>query len=240
MEDEDDLLPISALQHLVFCPRQCALIHIEREWAENRLTAEGGLLHARVQSGETTTRGALRVLRALPLVSHRLGLTGYADVVEIHRAEGGGERAFPVEYKRGTTKAHDADRVQLCAQALCIEELHARRDRSLNSRVSQRKDDLSRLRPRRHGLLRRTSRRRVPGCRALSLSGFGDVSSQFASTTCRSASRRRGRAALGRRRIVEGSLGAVGDGRSIKKEGRQKRRPQWAPAVVLSGVQFEG
>jgi CRISPR-associated exonuclease Cas4 len=123
MEDEDDLLPISALQHLVFCPRQCALIHIERAWAENRLTAEGGLLHARVQSGETTTRGALRVLRALPLVSHRLGLTGYADVVEIHRAEGGGERAFPVEYKRGTTKAHDADRVQLCAQALCIEEM---------------------------------------------------------------------------------------------------------------------
>ena len=123
MEDEDDLLPISALQHLVFCPRQCGLIHLERAWAENRLTAEGGLLHARVQSGETTTRGALRVLRALPLVSRRLGLTGYADVVEIHRAEGGGERAFPVEYKRGTTKAHDADRVQLCAQALCIEEM---------------------------------------------------------------------------------------------------------------------
>jgi len=123
MEDEDDLLPISALQHLVFCPRQCALIHLEREWAENRLTVEGDLLHARVQSGETTTRGALWVLRTLPLVSHRLGITGYADVVEIHRAEGGGERAFPVEYKRGTTKAHDADRVQLCAQALCIEEM---------------------------------------------------------------------------------------------------------------------
>ena len=123
MEDEDDLLPISALQHLVFCPRQCALIHVEREWAENRLTAEGGLLHARVQSGETTTRGALRVLRALPVVSHRLGITGYADVVEIHRSADGGERAFPVEYKRGTTKAHDADRVQLCAQALCIEEM---------------------------------------------------------------------------------------------------------------------
>jgi CRISPR-associated exonuclease Cas4 len=123
MEDEDDLLPISALQHLVFCPRQCALIHLEREWAENRLTAEGNLLHARVQSGETTTRGALRVIRSLPLVSHRLGITGYADVVEIYRAEDGGERAFPVEYKRGTTKAHDADRVQLCAQALCIEEM---------------------------------------------------------------------------------------------------------------------
>jgi CRISPR-associated exonuclease Cas4 len=124
MEDEDDLLPISALQHLVFCPRQCALIHVEREWGENRLTAEGRLLHTRVQSGETTTRGALRVLRAVPLVSHRLGLPGYADVVEIHRNERGrGERLFPVEYKRGTTKPHDADRVQLCAQALCLEEM---------------------------------------------------------------------------------------------------------------------
>jgi CRISPR-associated exonuclease Cas4 len=81
------------------------------------------LLHARVHSEETTTRGALRVLRALPIVSHRLGLIGYADVVEIHRAEGSGERAFPVEYKRGTTKPHDADRVQLCAQAFCIEEM---------------------------------------------------------------------------------------------------------------------
>lgn len=123
MEDEDNLLPISALQHLVFCPRQCGLIHVERAWAENRLTAEGALLHERVQSGETTTRGALRILRALPLVSHRLGITGYADVVEVHRAAGGGECALPIEYKRGTTKAHDADRVQLCAQAMCIEEM---------------------------------------------------------------------------------------------------------------------
>jgi CRISPR-associated exonuclease Cas4 len=122
--EEDDLLPISALQHLVFCPRQCALIHVERAWEENRLTAQGALLHARVQSGETTTRGALRVFRALPLVSRRLGITGYADVVEIHRsADGSGERALPVEYKRGRTKLHDADRVQLCGQALCIEEM---------------------------------------------------------------------------------------------------------------------
>jgi CRISPR-associated exonuclease Cas4 len=121
--EEDDLLPISALQHFVFCPRQCALIHIERAWEENQLTSEGALLHARVQSGEATTRGALRVLRALPLVSRRLGITGFADVVEIHRTADGGEEAFPVEYKRGTTKSHDADRVQLCAQALCLEEM---------------------------------------------------------------------------------------------------------------------
>jgi CRISPR-associated exonuclease Cas4 len=94
------------------------------EWRQYLDFEIGALLHARVQSGETTRRGALRVLRALPLVSHRLGITGYADVVEIHRAaNGAGERAVPVEYKRGTTKAHDADRVQLCAQALCIEEM---------------------------------------------------------------------------------------------------------------------
>ncbi len=120
---DDELAPISALQHLVFCPRQCALIHLERAWAENRLTAEGDLLHARVQSGETTTRGALRVYRALSLVSRRLGLIGVADVVEIHRAEDGSEQAYPIEYKRGAPKTHDADRVQLCAQALCLEEM---------------------------------------------------------------------------------------------------------------------
>jgi CRISPR-associated exonuclease Cas4 len=121
--EEDELLPISALQHFVFCRRQCALIHLEQAWADNRLTAEGNLQHARVISGESTTRGPLRVLRSLPLASPRLGLTGYADVVEIHQDAAGGERAFPVEYKHGRSKAHDADRVQLCAQALCLEDM---------------------------------------------------------------------------------------------------------------------
>jgi CRISPR-associated exonuclease Cas4 len=121
--DDDSLLPISALQHLVFCRRQCALIHLEGAWSDNRLTAEGNLLHERVESGETTTRGALRVYRAMPLVSRRLGLVGKSDIVEIHRAEDGGEQPFPVEYKRGVVKEHDADRVQLCAQALCLEEM---------------------------------------------------------------------------------------------------------------------
>jgi CRISPR-associated exonuclease Cas4 len=120
---EDELIPISALQHFVFCPRQFALIHLERAWAENRLTVEGGLLHRRVQAGETVTRGALRTYRSLPLVSHRLGLVGQADVVEIHRSDGNREVAFPVEYKRGRPKIHDADRVQLCAQGLCLEEM---------------------------------------------------------------------------------------------------------------------
>jgi len=121
--DDDGLLPISALQHLVFCRRQCALIHLEGAWADNRLTAEGNLLHERVESGEATTRGALRVHRAMPLVSRRLGLVGKSDVVEVHRADNGGEQPFPVEYKRGMVKQHDADRIQLCAQALCLEEM---------------------------------------------------------------------------------------------------------------------
>jgi len=120
---EQDPLPISALQHLAFCPRQCALIHLEDAWAENRLTAEGEILHRRVQSGDVTSRGALRAWRALPLRSERLGLIGIADVVEILKAEGGGTRALPIEYKRGKPKIHDADRVQLCAQALCLEEM---------------------------------------------------------------------------------------------------------------------
>jgi CRISPR-associated exonuclease Cas4 len=141
---EADLLPLSGLQHLVFCERQCALIHVEGQWQENVLTAEGKLLHERVDSGEDETRGDLRIVRGLPLRSLRLGLAGRADVVEFHRNEGeasgygepqaggpgvhlpgldGGWRLVPVEYKRGEPKYTDCDRVQLCAQALCLEEM---------------------------------------------------------------------------------------------------------------------
>lgn len=122
--DEDDLLPISALQHLLFCERQCALIHVEGLWAENRLTVEGRHLHERADSGAAESRPGLRVERSLALRSLRLGLTGRADVVEFHRdPEGETERVVPVEYKRGQPKADDSDRVQLCAQALCLEEM---------------------------------------------------------------------------------------------------------------------
>jgi CRISPR-associated exonuclease Cas4 len=125
--EDDDLLPLSALQHLAFCPRQCALIHGEQVWAENRFTAEGRILHERADSGEGETRGNLRIARSVRLVSRRLGLSGIADVVEFHR-EASSEGAavwlpFPVEYKRGKPKTHDADRIQLCAQALCLEEM---------------------------------------------------------------------------------------------------------------------
>lgn len=114
----DDFLPLSALQHYLYCPRQCALIHVEQEWEENALTAEGRLLHERVDQPGRGRRDGVRVLRSLPLLSRRLGLSGTADVVEVR-----GRQPFPVEYKRGRPKSHRADEVQLCAQALCLEEM---------------------------------------------------------------------------------------------------------------------
>ena len=122
---EDDLLPLSALQHLLFCRRQCALIHIERVWSENALTARGGILHERVHEQGDAVRDGVRVARAVPLRSLELGLAGVADVVEFHPGKGG-EVVFPVEYKLGQPKADACDTVQLCAQALCLEEMLSR------------------------------------------------------------------------------------------------------------------
>lgn len=121
MED-DDLIPISALQHFLYCPRQCALIHLEQLWADNRQTAEGQLLHQRADKPQVERRRGVRTVTAMPLLSLPLGITGKADVVEFHVVDDG-ERAFPVEYKRGRPKAHRADEVQLCAQALCLEAM---------------------------------------------------------------------------------------------------------------------
>lgn len=120
---EDDLLPLSALQHLVFCERQCALIHIEGVWADNARTLEGTHLHRKADAGPRETRGDLRITRTVPLRSLRLGLIGKADVVEWHRGADGTWRPFPVEYKRGRPKANRCDEVQVCAQALCLEEM---------------------------------------------------------------------------------------------------------------------
>lgn len=125
MYSEDELVPLSALQHIQFCERQCALIHIEGLWAENRLTAEGRNLHERADSGESGSRGPVRTARSLPLRSLRLGLTGRADVVEFHYDGSTLTAAIPIEYKRGKAKLDDSDRVQLCAQALCLEEMLA-------------------------------------------------------------------------------------------------------------------
>lgn len=120
---DSDLLPISALQHLRFCPRQCAFIHIERLWVENRLTAEGRALHERAHEPGATLRGGVRSVRGLTLRSRALGLRGVADIVEFHQSSSGGETPLPVEYKRGKPKEHNADAIQLCAQAFCLEEM---------------------------------------------------------------------------------------------------------------------
>jgi len=102
MYTEDDLIPLSALQHLIFCERQCALIHIEQAWAENLFTAEGRIMHEHVHAEERESRGKIRIEYGMPLRSLRLG---------------------PVEYKRGKPKKDNSDKVQLCAQALCLEEM---------------------------------------------------------------------------------------------------------------------
>jgi CRISPR-associated exonuclease Cas4 len=122
MYPEADLVPLSALQHYVFCPRQCALIHVEQIWKENLFTAEGRLLHDKADSGRVEVRGDVKTVTGLPLRSLRLGLAGKADVVEFHRRKGDWH-PFPVEYKRGKPKKHNADAIQLCAQALCLEEM---------------------------------------------------------------------------------------------------------------------
>ncbi|MFN3854213.1 MAG: CRISPR-associated protein Cas4 [Phreatobacter sp.] len=119
-ETEEALIPLSALQHYLFCPRQCALIHVEQLWAEDAATMEGRLLHDKADSGRPERRAGVRIVRGMALRSVALGVSGKADVVELH----GSDRPvpFPVEYKRGKPKAHRADEVQLCAQAICLEE----------------------------------------------------------------------------------------------------------------------
>jgi CRISPR-associated exonuclease Cas4 len=153
MFDEDQFIPISALQHWLYCPRQCALIHVEQAWAENKFTAEGRVMHENAHEGADETKAGVRITRGMPVVSQQLGITGQCDVVEFHSASGNfkfeisdlrgrdadaeSEAPFksqisnlkstrsvtPVEYKRGKPKAHHADEVQLCAQGMCLEEM---------------------------------------------------------------------------------------------------------------------
>lgn len=115
--DSDETLPLSGLQHLAFCPRQWALIHLEQQWKENRLTAEGRLLHENADVFGQSHRRDVRTVRGMWLESRRLRLTGRADVVEFR------PEPYPVEYKRGKRKPTDCDAVQLCAQAICLEEM---------------------------------------------------------------------------------------------------------------------
>ncbi|MGB3609052.1 MAG: CRISPR-associated protein Cas4 [Cellvibrio sp.] len=120
--DDHRKVPLSALQHYAYCPRQCALIHNEQVWAENSFTAEGQLLHQRVDSGVPETRKGIRYERGVMVSAEQLGLTGKLDMVEIDLDTGNQK---PVEYKRGKPKVEDWDRIQLCAQALCLEEMRA-------------------------------------------------------------------------------------------------------------------
>lgn len=121
--EDPDPFPLSALQHAVYCLRQAALIHVERAWAENRFTAEGHVLHAVADKGGSRKARGVRRVMALPVASKRLGMAGTADMVEFHQQIDGTEVPYPVEYKRGKPKLHRADEVQLCAQALCLEEM---------------------------------------------------------------------------------------------------------------------
>ncbi|CAM3496974.1 CRISPR-associated protein Cas4 [Paracidovorax anthurii] len=121
--DDENFIPLSALQHYLYCPRQCALIHVEQQWAESRHTAEGRLLHERADQPRADRRRGVRTVTAMPLAHPALRIAGIADAVEFHATPGGEERALPVEYKRGRPKAHRADEVQLCAQALCLEAM---------------------------------------------------------------------------------------------------------------------
>ena len=123
MYSPEDLIQLSALQHMVFCPRQCALIHVEQTWTESGRTAEGRIMHERVHDESRESRGDVRIEYGVSLRSLRLGLIGKADVVEFHRRPDGFWLPPPVEYKRGKPKANDCDKVQLCAQALCLEEM---------------------------------------------------------------------------------------------------------------------
>jgi CRISPR-associated exonuclease Cas4 len=136
MYTEDDFFQISALQHYVYCPRQCALIHVEDVWQENVFTVRGDILHEKVDTDTYESRGTLKTVRGLKIHSFRLGISGRCDVVEFFKGQARmpvaqleTESVQPVEFKSGEPKDDISDKVQLCAQALCLEEM-------LNTRVT--------------------------------------------------------------------------------------------------------
>ena len=129
---ESDFLQLSGLQHFTFCRRQWALIHVEQQWKENLRTVQGNILHERAHDeAQRERRGDTLIIRGLRISSAELGVSGACDVVEFHRAptgavlngEDGCWQPYPVEYKRGKSKEGDEDRLQLCAQAMCLEEM---------------------------------------------------------------------------------------------------------------------
>lgn len=134
MFDDEDYIQINTLQHYVYCPRQCALLCVENVWNDNLYTVRGEILHEVVDSETEETRGSVRVVRGLRIHSTRLRIVGKCDVVEFHlsgddastlvrKNETGSYTVIPVEYKAGEPKEDLSDKVQLCAQALCLEEM---------------------------------------------------------------------------------------------------------------------
>lgn len=123
MYSEDDYLMLSALQHCAFCLRQCALIHLEDAWTENLFTAEGLAMHEKAHKEKFESKKGVKIEQGMLLESKKYGLKGKADMVEFHAGKDGESVPFPVEYKRGKEKPDNRDKVQLCAQALCLEEI---------------------------------------------------------------------------------------------------------------------
>jgi CRISPR-associated exonuclease Cas4 len=132
MYAEENFILISALQHYVYCPRQCGLIHVDDAWQENVYTVRGNILHEKVDTDTYETRGTLKTVRGLRIHSLRLGIVGRCDVVEFRQsqpkadaplAQKTGEEVMPVEFKAGEPKENISDKVQLCAQVFCLEEM---------------------------------------------------------------------------------------------------------------------
>lgn len=119
---EDDFIMISALQHYIYCPRQCGLIHVDDVWQENLFTTKGNILHEKVDTDTYETRGATKTVRGLRIHSLQHGIVGRCDVVEFIKSKNG-EQIIPVEFKSGQPKEDISDKVQLCAQAICLEEM---------------------------------------------------------------------------------------------------------------------
>lgn len=193
MYSEDEFLALSGIQHFAFCKRQWALIHIEQSWQENVLTVQGDLMHDRAHDEALRERrGDALIVRSLVVRSAALGLAGKCDIVEFHQdakghplfGEDGLWRDVPVEYKRGRSKASDADRMQLCAQAMCLEEMFGSDipigylyygetrsrekvalDDDLRGQVLQAAAEMHRLYTRRHT----PNVKRHPACRSCSL-----------------------------------------------------------------------
>lgn len=132
MDEQDNYLMLSGLQHYAYCRRQWALIHIEQQWAENVRTVDGNLFHSRAHNTTATEkRGDILITRGLSVKSEQLKMTGICDVVEFHKDKNGITLfgypdtwlPYPIEYKRGAPKTNNADKLQLCGQAMCLEEM---------------------------------------------------------------------------------------------------------------------